>query len=143
MADLLNQSQRWQVEIALRSIEESLRKTEVWLSRTEESGLLLRRSYCLSPQGRAAVREEVGAALQQIAELVEVLELRPQQQDVGQTLASDLSMDRIHLSECYSSDLRGFGAVDPELAEVLDSRLEGLSQRVRTLEYFLRDMKRA
>ena len=133
MADLLNPAQRSSLTIGLRAFEMHLRQADAWLQGGEERGILYRRSLDLSPEQRAAARAQIAAALAQIAVLAERFGLAAAEDELGATIASQMSVDWANLCDARSDKLRRYGEVDPRLADLLDVDLDRLAQLALSL----------
>ena len=133
MNELLNLAQRSSLAIGLRAFEAHLRQADVWLQGGEERGILYRRSLNLPPERRAAAREQIAAALAQIATLTERFGLTTSDDDLGATIAAQMSVDWADLSDARSDKLRRYGDVDPRLTDLLDADLSALAARALAL----------
>lgn len=133
MADLLNESQRRKLTSRLLLLEKDLRQVDAWLQITEEPGLLYRRSLSLSPEQRAAARQNIAAALEQIGELADRFNLARQEENLAATINAMMRLDWCDLGEAYADNLKSSGAVDPHLAPALDPLLDRLAGLVLSL----------
>jgi hypothetical protein len=125
---LLNAAQRNSLTIGLRSFEADLRRADAWLQDEEERGILYRRSLDLPPEGRAVARAQIAAALARIATLAERFDLVVTEDDLGATIAAQMSVDWANLCDIRSDKLLRYGEVDPRLVELLDSAVSALEQ---------------
>lgn len=137
--DLLNESQRRKLTSTLYLLEKDLRQIDAWLQITEETGLLYRRSLRLSPERRAAARQCVAAALEQIGALAATFNLASQDENLAATINAMMRLDGIDLGETYADKLKGCGAVDPRLGPILDPPLDRLAQLVFSLPDMVAD----
>lgn len=133
MDDLLNESQRRKLTSRLLLLEKQLRQVDAWLQITEEPGLLYRRSLRLSPERRAAARQCVAAALEQIGELAARFNLARQEENLATTINAMMRLDWCNLGEAYADKLKGCGPVDPRLEPMLDPHLDRLARLVLSL----------
>jgi hypothetical protein len=136
---LLNAAQRNSLTIGLRSFEADLRRADAWLQGEGERGILYRRSLDLPPEGRAVARAQIAAALARIATLAEWFDLAVTEDNLGATIAAQMSVDWANLCDTRSDKLRRYGEVDPRLAEVLDADVEALAQLALSLAALYRD----
>ncbi len=139
MIELLNTAQRSSLTIELRAFEMHLRQADAWLQGEEERGILYRRSIHLSPERRAAAREQIGAAIAQITVLTERFDLAAASDDLGATIVSQMSVDWANLCDVRSDRLRRYGEVDPELPDLLDADIDRLAQLALSLAALGRD----
>jgi hypothetical protein len=137
--DLLNPAQRSSLTLGLRAFEKDLRQADAWLLGGEEHGCLYRRSLDLAPERRAAARVQIAGALAQIAALAERFDLAVTEDDLGATIASQMSVDWANLCDTRSNKLRRYGEVDPRLAEFLDADVDALAQLALSLTALQRD----
>lgn len=133
MDDLLNKSQRRRITSRLQRLEEHLRQVNAWLEVTEETGLLYRRSLRLSPERRAAARQNIAAALEQIGELAARFNLARQEEDLAATINAMMRLDWCDLDGAYAHELKSCGEVDPRLESALDPHLDRLAGLVLSL----------
>ena len=133
MTKLLNTAQRNSLTIGLRSFEADLRRADAWLQGEEERGILYRRSLDLPPEGRAVARAQIAAALACIATLAERFDLAVTEDDLGATIAAQMSVDWANLCDARSAKLRRYGEVDPRLPDLLDADIDRLAQLALSL----------
>lgn len=133
MNDLLNEPQRRSLTSMMRLLEQHLRQIDGWLQGNEESGILYRRRLRLSPERRAIARQQVAAALAEIADLARRLELPGEDEDLAATIGAMMHLDWCYLGDRYADKLKRCGAVDPRLAAVLDPTLDRLTRLVFSL----------
>lgn len=139
MTELLNAAQRGSLTIGLRAFEMHLRQADAWLQGEEEHGILYRRSLHLAPKHRAAARAEIAEALARIAVLAAQFDLPVTEDDLGATIASQMSVDWANLCDTRADKLRRYGEVDPRLAEFLDADVDALAQLALSLAALQRD----
>ena len=134
MTDLLNEPQRRTLTSMLMLHEKSLRQADAWLQGIGvESGTLYYRTMRLSEEQRAAVRQVIAQALEQIVELARRLDLQPREDNLVAAVRAQMQLDWCDLSEVYADALKSCGAVDPCLGPVLDPGIAELSRLAMTL----------
>lgn len=126
MSDLLNESQRRSVKIALVRFERNLRLAARWLDGPEEKGILYHRSLNLPAERRQLARKQISAALEQVSEIARALDLEPEGEDASAMIRGNLSVSWANLSDIQSHKLDRYGEVDPKLKSVLDPAVQGL-----------------
>ena len=127
MNDLLNSNQRRSLTVTLRSFETSLRQTLAWLDGKSEEGILYRETLSLSAEKQVELRSTLGTALAEIATTSKMFELECEQRNAGDLIRSEMSVAWASLLDTQSKKLRGFGDVNPKLANVLDPHVLLLS----------------
>lgn len=135
MTGLLSPAQRNSLTIGLRIFETDLRQAKAWMQvgAEPEQGVLYRRSLRLAPEQRAAMLEQIEAALQQIGRLAAQFELAAAEQDLAAVLAARMSVGWATLVDLQSARLGRYGPVSPGLAESLDPALDALLQAALAL----------
>ncbi len=123
--DLLNPHQRKALAITLRHVEKTLRGILHDLV-NEEEAILYRSVITLPEDKRPQVRQLVETALQQIAVLAQMFDLPPEVIDNTAMLRGPLAMLRSDLHDMHAQKLKGFGDVDPDLAQELDPVIDDL-----------------
>jgi hypothetical protein len=139
LKDLLNPSQRRSVTVTLRGFENGLRQALGWLDGRSENGILYRGTLNLSTEKREAMRLEIASALEEIATLSRVLGLDREEEDARGLIRSEMSVAWANLLDTQSKKLRGYGDVDPQLADVLDPGIIHLSSIAIRLANLLDD----
>lgn len=138
VAALLNDAQRSRLNIVLHEFEKSLREADAWLSEDRPSaGALYRRRVGLSAGRRAVVRAQISAALDEIASLAQTLHLDGVEEDMSAKIAAEMINHWSDLIDSRSHALRRYGAVNPELAGLLDERLTWLAERALALAHLV------
>jgi len=127
MSNLLNPSQRRSVTVTLRNFEISLRQALAWLDGKNENGILYRETLSLPAPKRAEMRKTIETALAEIAATSELLSLEREEWDAGGLIRSEMSVAWANLLDTQSKKLRGYGDVQPQLANVLDPHVLLLS----------------
>ncbi len=134
MADLLNESQRRTLTSTLMLHEKDLRQADAWLQGiVVESGILYHRTLRLSAEQRAAARQVIAQALEQIAELARRFDLRPKEDNLVAAMRAQMQLDWCDLSDTYADSLKRCGAVDPLLEPSLDPGIAELSKLAMAL----------
>lgn len=128
MRILLNLPQLNSLVIALRMFEENLRQADMWLKDDLPGGLLYQYTRRLPAERVAAARAEVAAALQDIAALAQELEAAPATEPIEARIAAAMSVSWANLCDVKSARLVRYGSVDNGLGDLLDSRIDALSQ---------------
>jgi len=138
MADLLNESQRRMLTSTLMLHEKDLRQADAWLQGIGvEGGILYHRTLRLSAEQRAAARQVIAQALEQITELARRFDLRPKEDNLVAAIRAQMQLDWCDLSEMYANALKSCGTVDPLLGPSLDPGIAELSRLAMTLEHLL------
>lgn len=119
----------------LSAFEKSLRESQRWLNGAYEDGILYRKTLELSAEQRIAAREQIASALQEIRSLADRLGFEPQQENAGDELRAQLGLHWVNLSSRHAADLKGFGEVNPALADVIDRPLEQLEHIAMKLSW--------
>jgi hypothetical protein len=134
----LNDNQRRHYEVLLGRLERSLAQLES-AGRGDDARTMLTVADADLPsrfkQESAAVISE---ARQQLAAIVRSLSLQPRVVSQRRVCRALLTSELNGLTDASSSHLRGFGAVDPSLAEHLDPALERLHATLSGLADTLR-----
>jgi hypothetical protein len=133
MPGMLSVAQRNRVHTVLRSLELDLVQARATLDAPPQEGILYRIALTMSPERRAAIGAEIEAGLSTIAALARDLDLPTMEQDPAAKIAARLSVDWADLLDSTSTTLKRYGSVDPRLSEMLDRRIESLSERALTV----------
>jgi hypothetical protein len=91
----------------------------------------------LSAEQRAAARQVIAQALEQIAELARRFDLRRKEDNLAAAIRARMQLDWCDLSEMYADSLKSCGAVDPRLGPALDPGISELSRLAMTLAHLL------
>jgi hypothetical protein len=140
---LLNMAQRNRILTVLRTLELDLVEAQAALDGVQQEGILFRAELNLPEEHRAAIAAEIEAALSEIAGLARDFRLPATQQNVASKIAAALSVDWADLTDSISGTLGRYGPVDPGLGEVLDARVERLSERALAIASQMRQGGRA
>ena len=130
---VLNTSQKNYLWTSLRSFEESLHLAERVLASGSEKGVLYDRKLQMSGEQIDQAHQKIEAALQALAQLAGQLELQKREDNLNQSLSGQMSVSWADLIDARSDRLRGYGKVDPAVAEVLDPAAESLARMAKEL----------
>ncbi|MDR3575551.1 MAG: hypothetical protein P4L50_16960 [Anaerolineaceae bacterium] len=125
---MLNEYQTRRVKIILSLFEEDLQFALRWLDGNPEEGSLYRRRLVLSEDLRIEARRVVKDGLDEIRQLAEALDFKPEDENAAKSVMGRLNTDWENLSDLHASNLKGLGAVNPNLSHFLDKRVDRLSQ---------------
>ena len=84
------------------------------------------------------IRQHVSALRAEIETLGRELGLQSRDVSRRQSIRALLTSEIIRVEESHSTQLRGYGAVDPSIAEVVDPWLAGIRDQLRTISAMLR-----
>ncbi len=113
---------------SLYLLEQDLEEMERLLLQPERKGLLYTRHNDLSDSLRKELLGQVAHMKQQISSLVNTLGLQPEDQSCRRHLLSILSVRWSDLEDTRPHRLRGYGALSPELSDLLEEKITGLIQ---------------
>ncbi|MCL4507687.1 MAG: hypothetical protein M1140_16945 [Chloroflexi bacterium] len=134
--ELLNQLQRNSLSIGLREMEITLRHaTEDLTSR--EQGMLYENKPTISPQALEQFQREVALALQDVADLVERLDLSRSAQSNTAVLLAQMAVLWSNLCDISVDKLSRYGDVSPDLAALLMPALTRLIEHTQTMMHIL------
>jgi len=132
---ILNAHQRRHFEVLFGRLEESLTRIERLLATTDSQ-----RSNTLSidaqdiPDSYRSYAAPILAALRKrIATLTSALALAPHPVSRARAVAATLTAESIRIEDSMSSQLRGYGVVDPSVVNHLDPALMDIAGTLRTL----------
>ena len=128
MKDLLNPSQWNSLRITLRTFEENLRRTQEWLDGKDEHGTLYQYRLVLSAENRKRAQRDIKIALDQIAELSRLFEMPKENENSASLIRGQMSVSWADLHDSRTYKLGRYGKVHPELAKVLDSKVQHLAE---------------
>lgn len=132
---LLNENQERSLTLTLRRLEKLLMKLEREADWPEEKGRLYVLHNSLRDQARQNVLRELTAqARSEINKLADFFNLTSASEDRAYLLRGELIIMWEGLVEKESKYLRGFGKVNPNLAQVLDPSIEYLVQLVLQMQ---------
>jgi len=139
MKDLLNEAQYASLAIVLRQLEDDLHQADTWLRGAEENGILYRRKLRLSPERRAAARQVIATALNQVTELAREFDLSQVDDNPSATVIAEMSERWANLCDARADKLKRYGDVDPRLSQALDPSLDRLIELTLALMSTLRN----
>ncbi len=125
---LLNEHQRRHFEVLLAGLEDSLAAIADLVARTdhvEPAGLTSYESD-LPPDFGGAIRPILTGLRARTTRLAAELELRGQSRSVTRSIRAILVAEMARLEDSTSAQLRGYGAVDPGVKEVIEPKLDAL-----------------
>ncbi len=132
---LLNENQRRSLTLTLRRLEKLLTKIEREVNLPEEKGRLYLLYNSLREQSRQDyLREMAAQARSEILKLADFFNLSTESEDRANLYRGELVVMWEGLVEKESRYMRGFGKVNPELAQVLDPSIEYLVQLVLEMQ---------
>ncbi len=131
--DLLNPAQRNSLTITLHLLEENLRQADAWLQQSGTQGILYHHTLRLPDDKKQIARQTIAAALQGIADLVQIFDLPRADEPIESKIAGAMAISWANLCDTHSEKLARYGAVDPRLSSRLDQHVESLAQQVSLL----------
>jgi hypothetical protein len=138
LADIaLNDNQRRHYEVLLTRLEDSLSRIESFLSTPRQHRLTLVDDD-VPPAFRAHAEAAIPQIRRQIERLAEALHLRPKAVSLRRIIGASLTTDAIRIEDSLASQMRGYGGVDPSVAERLDPALLRLAASLETLSAMLK-----
>jgi hypothetical protein len=130
----LNANQRRHFEVLFARLEESLAKIESLMVDQEPRDHTMSFTEDDLP---TAFRKTAPPLLDQlrseIAQLASVLELRRRSVSRQRTIAAILTAEAVRFEDSLASQMRGYGPVDPSVAQHLDPRLEDIARTLNML----------
>ena len=139
MKDMLNEAQYTSLAIVLRQLEDNLHQADAWLQGAEDNGILYRRKLRLPPERRAAARQVIAVALNQIAELAREFNLAQVDDNPAAIVIAEMSERWANLCDTRSDKLKRYGGVDPRLSQALDPSLDRLVELTLVLMSTMRN----
>lgn len=137
---VLNTNQRRHFEVLFARLEDSITRIQGLLDR---GGPGDHRILSLLdddvPEGFGTTASDVlGQIRAQIAELTATLDLKPRRMSRRRAIAAALTSEAIRLEDSLSPQLRGYGALDPSVAQHLDPVLAEMASTLTRLASHLR-----
>lgn len=125
---LLNEHQRRHFAVLFAGLEESLAAIEDLITRAgrAESDGLTRYQPDLPAGFGDAIRPVLTELRARVTRLAAELELRGQSRSTAQGIRAILVAEMIRLEDSTSAQLRGYGTVDPRVADVIEPELRAL-----------------
>jgi hypothetical protein len=133
----LNQSQRRHYEVLFARLERTLVLLEDAAAGNEPRTVLSVVEHDIPDRFTRGAPEVIRQARQQLASMAQALSLRPRIESRRRVCRALITSELNGLTDATSTRLRGFGAVDPSLAEHLDPPLEQLRLTVSRLAELL------
>ena len=128
----LNDNQRRHFEVLLSRLEDSLATIETLLAAPRPRHLT-QVAADVSPAFRALAASEIPALRREVERIALALNLRPNIVSLRRIIGAALTTDAVRVEDSLSSQMRGYGAVDPTVAERLDPALLRLAQSLEVL----------
>ena len=131
---ILNANQRRHFEVLFARLEDSLVRIEALLMpvAARQQSLTIDEQDIPAPFREHAV-PTLARLRDQIAQMATMLELRPRRFSRARAVAAMLSSEAIRIEDSLSSQLRGYGDVDPSVVEHLDPALMELAHTLSAL----------
>lgn len=125
---LLNEHQRRHYEVLLAGLEDSLDAIEGLIARTGpgEAAGSTRYESDLPPEFVDSIRPVLTELRARAARLARKLSLRGQSRSVARSIRAILVSEMVRLEDSTSARLRGYGAIDPRVTDVIDPDLRAL-----------------
>jgi hypothetical protein len=133
----LNGNQRRHFEVLLARLEDSLATIERLLA-APPLGHLTQLADDVSPAFRTLAEAEIPRLRGQVERMAVALGLRPNTVSLRRIIGAALTTDAVRLQDSLSPQLRGYGAVDPSVAERLDPALMRLAESLQFLNSALK-----
>jgi hypothetical protein len=134
---VLNGSQRRHYEVLFARLERSLVQLDAAARDEDARTVLTVVERDLPPRFPQEAPDVIGDARRQLASLARTLALRPRTESQRRVCRALITSELNGLADATSTRLRGFGDVDPSLAEHLDPALEQLRVTVSRLAELL------
>lgn len=129
----LSDSQRRHYEVLFARLERSLVHLETAMRGDDARTVLTVVEPDLPPRFEEQAAATIADAKQQLAMLAQSLSLRPRSESRRRVCRALITSELNGLTDATSKRLRGFGDVDPSVAEHLDPELEQLRATVSRL----------
>jgi hypothetical protein len=134
----LNDNQRRHFEVLLARLEDSLATIERLLAAPPPRHLT-QLADDVSPAFRTLAEAEIPRLRGQVEHLADALGLRPNIVSLRRIIGAALTSDAVRVEDSLSSQMHGYGAVDPSVAQRLDPALLRLAE---SLEHLASALKR-
>jgi hypothetical protein len=134
----LNANQRRHFEVLLSRLEESLTKIERLLDDQQGSKSLTSVADDVPAEFRSGARAELPRIRSEVNALVAALELQPRTVSLRRIIGATLTTEAVRIEDSFSTHLRGYGHLDPSIAEHVDPALERLAGDLQRLAASLR-----
>jgi hypothetical protein len=134
----LNANQRRHFEVLLARLEDSLTKIERLLDDAQVSQSLTTVDDDVPPDFRSGARAELPRIRSQVDALVAALALQPRTVSLRRLIGATLTTETVRIEDSFSTHLRGYGQLDPSVAEHVDPALDRLVGALQRLAASLR-----
>lgn len=133
---LLNEHQRRHFEVLFAGLEESLAAIEDLITRAgrAESDGLTRYQSDLPAGFGGAIRPVLTELRARVTRLAAELDLRGQALSAAHSIRAILVAEMIRLEDSTSAQLRGYGTVDPRVADVIEPELRALHALLASMQ---------
>ena len=128
----LNDNQRRHFEVLLTRLEDSLATIEMLLA-APPLRHLTQLTDDVSPAFRALAELEIPRLRGQVERMAAALGLRPNVVSLRRVIGAALTTDAVRVQDSLASQMRGYGTVDPSVAERLDPALLRLADSLQHL----------
>ena len=120
MDEILNSAQQRSLRTILRIFEEDLLTAQAWVDGKEQTGALFRRTLELSPEKNAVIQAALNQAFEALKKIACQFNITRQEESAAMLLAGRMNEDWANLIDAQANKLKGFGPVNPHLADILD-----------------------
>ena len=128
----LNDNQRRHFEVLLSRLEDSLVTIEALLTAPRRRQLT-QVTDDVPPGFRTLAEVEIPRLRGQVERMAVALGLRPNVVSLRRIIGATLTTDAVRVQDSLASQMRGYGAVDPSVAERLDPALLRLAESLQHL----------
>jgi len=126
----MNANQRRGITVSLGLLDQALCEIRQWAEGREFQSVLYRERNDLSPQQRAKILTLIGEIQEIISDVKDSFTLNERIIEAVRSIRGHSSILWEQVLELQSRRLRRYGAVSPSLAEYLDPKVEGITQRL-------------
>jgi len=131
---VLNVNQRRHFEVLFRRLEDALTRIEALLgSEPSRQPVLSIEQQDIPDSFRQQARPVLDGLREQVTQFATILDLKPRLLSRARTVAATLSSEAIRVEDSLASQLRGYGEVDPSVAQHLDPALKHIAQTLSAL----------
>lgn len=136
----LNPNQQNYLYATLSAFEKSLRLADQLLIDGDEQGILYYQKSHLDAALRQSAHHKITQALEQLANFAGQLGFEPREENSDQIIMAQMSASWADLVDSQSSRLKGYGALDPQAAALIDPAVNHLARLAAELgEFFTAD----
>lgn len=132
-AIVLNTNQRRHFEVLFVRLEDSLTRIETLLAGEAAPHVLSIDEDDIPDTFREYAAPVIAALRERINQFATTLELKPRRTSRTRSVAAMLSAEAIRIEDSLSSQLRGYGEVDPTVSRHLDPALKEVAQTLGEL----------